>query len=69
METAIVMTNGRVSTIINEIVNSIASVNNWKTTHGIPKESISLTIRKENNIDKGIELYKNSVKVMNTNFQ
>jgi hypothetical protein len=32
METVIVMTNGRVSTIINEIVNSIASVNNWKTT-------------------------------------
>lgn len=58
----IVMTNGRVSTIINEIVNSIACVNNWKNYPlESQKESISLTIRKEsqNNIDKGIELYKN----------
>jgi hypothetical protein len=66
----IVMTNGRVSTIINEIVNSIASVNNWKLHWNPKKESISLTIRKEsqNNIDKGIELYKNlnKIRVMNT---
>ncbi|REH01045.1 serine hydrolase [Flavobacterium aquicola] len=57
-----VMTNGRMFPIINEIVSSIASLNNWKNYPVEPqKESIALTIRKESqkNIDKGIELYKN----------
>jgi len=58
----VVMTNGRMFPIINEIVSSIASSNNWKNYPLEPqKESIALTIRKESqkNIDKGIELYKN----------
>jgi CubicO group peptidase (beta-lactamase class C family) len=58
----VVMTNGRSSMLLGEIINSIASLNNWKNYPLEPqKESISLTIRKEceKNIDKGIELYKN----------
>lgn len=58
----VVMTNGRMSMINNEIVCSIASLNNWKNYPlESKKESIALTIRKEchKNIDKGIELYKN----------
>lgn len=58
----VVMTNGRMFPIINEIVSSIASLNNWKNYPLEPqKESIALTIRKEcqKNIDKGVELYKN----------
>lgn len=58
----VVMTNGRSSMMVNEIVCSIASLNNWKNYPlESQKESISLTIRKEceKNIDKGIELYKN----------
>jgi CubicO group peptidase (beta-lactamase class C family) len=58
----VVMTNGRMFPIINEIVASIASLNNWKNYPlESQKESIALTIRKEchKNIDKGIELYKN----------
>jgi CubicO group peptidase (beta-lactamase class C family) len=58
----VVMTNGRMFPIINEIVASIASLNNWKNfPFEHQKESISLTIRKEcyKDIDKGIELYKN----------
>lgn len=58
----VVMTNGRASMIIDEIVCSIASLNNWKNYPlESKKESISLTIRKKciENIDKGIELYKN----------
>jgi tetratricopeptide (TPR) repeat protein len=57
-----VMTNGGNIKLVEEIVSSIASLNNWET---FPlesrKESISLTIRKEcyKNIDTGIELYKN----------
>ncbi|AZA76233.1 serine hydrolase [Chryseobacterium sp. G0186] len=57
----VVMTNGRNIGLINEIVNSIASLNHWKNYPLEPqKESIALTIRKEceKNIDKGIELYK-----------
>ncbi|MDR6846025.1 serine hydrolase [Flavobacterium granuli] len=58
----VVMTNGRMFPIINEIVASVASLNNWKNYPlESQKESIALTIRKEchKNIDKGIELYKN----------
>jgi CubicO group peptidase (beta-lactamase class C family) len=58
----VVMTNGRNMKLVEEIVCSIASLNNWKNYPLEPqKESISLTIRKESekNIDKGIELYKN----------
>ena len=58
----VVMTNGRASMLLGEIVNSIASLNNWKNYPlEAQKESISLTIRKEceKNTDKGIELYKN----------
>ncbi|HEU4791440.1 MAG TPA: serine hydrolase [Flavobacterium sp.] len=58
----VVMTNGRMPMINNEIVSSIASLNNWKNYPlESKKESIALTIRKESqkNIDKGIELYKN----------
>lgn len=58
----VVMTNGRNSKMLEEIVNSIASLNNWKNYPLEPqKESISLAIKKEceKNIDKGIELYKN----------
>jgi CubicO group peptidase (beta-lactamase class C family) len=57
----VVMTNGRSSMLLNEIVSSIASLNNWKNYPlESNKESIALTIRKESekNIDKGIELYK-----------
>jgi CubicO group peptidase (beta-lactamase class C family) len=57
----VVMTNGRASMLLTEIVNSIASLNNWKNYPlETQKESISLTIRKKciENIDKGIELYK-----------
>lgn len=58
----VVMTNGRNMKLVEEVVNSIVSINNWKNFPLEPqKESISLTIRKESerNIDKGIELYKN----------
>jgi tetratricopeptide (TPR) repeat protein len=57
----VVMTNGRASMLLDEIVCSIASLNNWKNYPlESKKESISLTIRKKciENIDKGIELYK-----------
>jgi CubicO group peptidase (beta-lactamase class C family) len=57
----IVMTNGSTSNLMEEIVCSIASLNNWKNYPLVSKkESIILTIRKEcyTNIDKGIELYK-----------
>ena len=56
-----VMTNGRNMQLINEIVSSIANLNQWKNYPFEPiKESISLTIKKvaNKNIDKGIELYK-----------
>ena len=58
---AVVMTNGSNMKLIYEIVNSIASLNQWKN---FPIESqsdpISLIIKKvaEKNIDKGIEFYK-----------
>ena len=58
----VVMTNGRNMKLVEEVVNSIASINKWKNYPLEPqKESISLTIRKESekNIDKGIELYNN----------
>jgi CubicO group peptidase (beta-lactamase class C family) len=57
----VVMTNGRNSKLIEEIVNSVASLNQWKNYPvESQKESIALTIRKqcEKNIDKGISLYQ-----------
>lgn len=57
----VVMTNGNQFKLIEEILLSIASLNQWKNYPIEPqKESIGLTIRKEslNNIDKGIALYK-----------
>lgn len=57
----VVMTNGRNMQLVNEIVSSIANLNQWKNYPFEPiKESISLTIKKVANqdIDKGIELYK-----------
>ncbi len=67
----VVMTNGRSSMLLDEIVCSIASLNNWKNYPlESKKESISLTIRKESkqNIDKGIELYKNLKKNKNNEY-
>ncbi len=67
----VVMTNGRSSMLMDEIVCSIASLNNWKNYPLEPmKESISLTIRKEceKDIDKGIELYKNLKKNNRTDY-
>ncbi|MCZ4243594.1 serine hydrolase [Pedobacter punctiformis] len=58
----VVMTNGNNMKLIEEIVRSIASLNQWKNPplDSPTKESISLTIKKiaNKNIDKGIELYK-----------
>lgn len=57
----VVMTNGRNFGMVQEIVNSVASLNNWKNYPlESRKESIGLTISKAcyDNIDKGIELYK-----------
>ncbi|UQB67906.1 serine hydrolase domain-containing protein [Epilithonimonas zeae] len=57
----VVMTNGNNFKLIDEILLSIASLNQWKNYPVVPqKESIGLTIRKESlkNIDKGIALYK-----------
>lgn len=56
-----VMTNGNNFKLIDEILLSIASLNQWKDYPIEPqKESIGLTIRKEclKNVDKGITLYK-----------
>ncbi len=56
-----VMTNGNNFKLIDEILLSIASLNQWKNYPIEPqKESIGLTIRKEclKNVDKGIALYK-----------
>lgn len=67
----VVMTNGANFMIIEEIIKSIASLNNWKNYPlESTKESISLTIRKEchSNIDKGIELYKKLKKNNNTDY-
>lgn len=57
----VVMSNGNNMNLVYEIVNSIASMNNWENYPLVPiKESIYLTIRKVaiKNTDKGIELYK-----------
>lgn len=57
----VVMINGSNNKLIEEIVTSIASLNNFKNyPKESSKESISLTIRNELNksVDKGIELYK-----------
>lgn len=57
----VVMTNGNQFKLIEEILLSIASLNQWKNYPIEPqKESIGLTIRKEclKNVDKGIALYK-----------
>ncbi len=67
----IVMTNARNAMIMQEIIKSIASLNNWKNYPlESTKESIALTIRKEcyKNIDKGIELYKNLKKNNTTEY-
>lgn len=57
----VVMTNGNNFKLIEEILLSVASLNQWKNYPLEPlKESIALTIKKEceKNIDKGIVLYK-----------
>nr|WP_314491909.1 serine hydrolase [uncultured Chryseobacterium sp.] len=57
----VVMINGSNNKLIEEIVTSIASLNQFKNyPKESSKESISLTIRKELNksVDKGIKLYK-----------
>lgn len=57
-----VMTNGNNFKLIDEILLSIASLNQWKNYPIKPqKESIALTIRKDcnKNVDKAIELYRN----------
>ncbi|AZA90076.1 Penicillin-binding protein E [Chryseobacterium nakagawai] len=57
----VVMTNGSNMRLVEEMVSSIASLNQWKNYPlESTKESIVLTIRKqcESNIDKGIALYK-----------
>lgn len=57
----VVMTNGSNFGLIEEIVCSVASLNNWKNYPlELQKEPIALTIRKtcEKDIDKGVELYK-----------
>lgn len=67
----VIMTNGRNSKLIEEIVSSIVSLNNWKNYPCEPqKESISLTIRKEcyKNIDRGIKLYKKLKKNKNADY-
>ena len=57
----VVMTNGSNMNLVEEIVSSIASLNQWENypLKSI-KESIALAIKKISgkNIDKGIELYK-----------
>ena len=57
----VVMINGSNNKLIEEIVTSIASLNNFKNyPKESSKESIALMIRKELNksVDKGITLYK-----------
>ncbi len=57
----VVMTNGRNMRFIEEVICSIASLNQWRNSPmESQKESVSLTIRKEceKNIDKGITLYR-----------
>lgn len=65
----VVMTNGRNFGMVQEIVNSVASLNNWKNYPlESRKESIGLTINKAcyDNIDKGIAFY-NKLKKTNSN--
>lgn len=67
----VVMTNGSNFKLVEEIISSIASVNQWKNFPLEPiKESIALTIKKEceKNIDKGIALYKNLKKTQPNNY-
>ncbi|NIF06651.1 serine hydrolase [Chryseobacterium sp. Tr-659] len=67
----IVMTNGSNMKLVEEIVSSIASLNQWKNYPLEPmKESIALTIRKEceKNIDKGIALYKKLKNTLPNNY-
>lgn len=67
----VVMTNGSNMKIVEEVVSSIASLNQWKNYPLEPiKESIALTIKKEceKNIDKGIELYKKLKKTQPDNY-
>jgi len=57
----VVMTNGRNMRLVEEIICSIASLNQWENfPMESQKESVSLTIRKEleKDIDKGVMLYK-----------
>ncbi|MBW3524618.1 serine hydrolase [Chryseobacterium sp. NKUCC03_KSP] len=56
-----IMTNGNNMKMVEEVVSSIVSLNQWKNYPLEPiTESIALTIKKEceKNIDKGIKLYK-----------
>jgi CubicO group peptidase (beta-lactamase class C family) len=58
----VVMTNGNTGKLMEEIVTSIAALNQFKNYPlESGKESISFAIRKElsKSVDKGIELYKN----------
>nr|WP_315035607.1 serine hydrolase [uncultured Chryseobacterium sp.] len=58
----VVMTNGSTGKLMEEIVTSIAALNQFKNYPlESNKESISFAIRKDlsKNVDKGIELYKN----------
>ena len=58
----VVMTNGNSNKMVEEIVASIAGLNQFKNYPlQSSKESIAATIRKElsKSVDKGIELYKN----------
>lgn len=67
----VVMINGSNNKLIEEIVTSIASLNNFKNyPKESSKESITLTIRKELNksVDKGITLYKKLKKTRPNNY-
>lgn len=65
----VIMTNGSNFGFIGDVLNSVASLNNWKNYPlESRKEPIALTISKESyrDIDKGIELYK-KLKKSNSN--
>ncbi|MEO6903027.1 MAG: serine hydrolase [Bacteroidia bacterium] len=67
----VVMTNGINMNMVDEVVSSIASINNWKKYPLKPKkESVFLAIRKEcdKDINKGIELYKSLKKNKNNEY-
>lgn len=67
----VVMTNGSNMKLVEEIVSSIAGLNQWKNFPLEPiKESIALAIKKESekNIDKSIELYKKLKKTKSNDY-